>query len=137
MHADTAASTNTEKTCLHPTSTESSDGSDCCCAIKINIEVDCGSPEVGRKRHPSTTATVRGALSTTVSDCSSLAGVHKWSKLELVHMEVEAEGQESEVEDKKDGEECEVDVYQNNDDTMRMTHAMMCAQHLELEPMSM
>ena len=41
------------------------------------------------------------------------------------------------VEDRKDGEECEVEVYQDNDDTMRMTHAMTCAQHLELEPMSM
>ena len=80
---------------------------------------------------------VRGAVSTKVSDCSSLAGVHRWFKLELVHMEVESEDQENEVEDRKDGEECEVEVYQDNDDTMRMTHAMTCAQHLELEPMSM
>ena len=52
-------------------------------------------------------------------------------------MEVEGEDQEIEVEDRKDGEECEVKVYQDNDNTMRMTHAMTCAQHLELEPMSM
>ena len=58
-------------------------------------------------------------------------------KLELVHMEVEAEGQESEVETRQDGEECGVEVYQDNDDTMRMTHAMTCAQHPELESMSM
>ena len=52
-------------------------------------------------------------------------------------MEVEAEGQESEVQDGKENEECEVEVYQDNDHIMRMTHAMTCAQHLELEPMSM
>ena len=52
-------------------------------------------------------------------------------------MEVEAEGQESEVQDRKENEECEMEVYQNNDDIMRMTHAMTCAQHLELESMSM
>ena len=58
-------------------------------------------------------------------------------KLELVHMEVEGEDQENEVEERKDGEECEVEVYRDNDDTMRMTNAMTCAQHLELEPVSM
>ena len=66
-----------------------------------------------------------------------LAGVHRWFKLELVHMEVEGEDQENKVGDRKDGEECEVEVCQDNDNTMRMTHAMTCAQHLELEPMSM
>ena len=80
---------------------------------------------------------VRGAVSTKVSDGSSLAGVHRWFKLEPTHMEVEGEDQENEVEDKGDGEECEVEVYQDNDDTMRMTHAMTCAQHLGLEPISM
>ena len=40
---------------------------------------------------------VRGAVSTKVSDCSSFAGVHRGFTLELVHMEVDAEGQESEV----------------------------------------
>ena len=80
---------------------------------------------------------MRGAASTKVSDCSSLARVHRGVKLELVHMEVEGEDQVNEVEDRKYGEECEVEVYQDNDDTMRMTHAMTCAQHLELEPMSM
>ena len=74
---------------------------------------------------------------TLVSDCSSLAGVHRGFKVdELVHTEVEAEGQESEVQDRKENEECEVEVYQDNDDIMRMTHAMTCAQHLELKPMS-
>ena len=64
--------------------------------------------------------------------------MHKGFKLdELVHMEVETEGQESEVRDRKESEECEVVVYQDDDTTMRMTHAMTCAQHLELEPMSM
>ena len=73
-----------------------------------------------------------------MSDCSSLAREHRGSELdELVHMEVEAEGQESEVRDRKESEEWEVEVYQNDDTTMRMTHAMTCAQHLELEPMSM
>ena len=81
---------------------------------------------------------VRGAVLTLVSDCSSSAEVHKGFKLdELVHMEVEAEDQESVVQDKKENEECEVEMYQDNDDIMRMTHAMTCAQHLELEPMSM
>ena len=56
---------------------------------------------------------------------------------ELDHMEVQAESQESEVQDRKENEECEVVVYQDNDDIMRMTRAMTCAQHLELEPMSM
>ena len=32
--------------------------------------------------------------------------------------------------------EWRVDEYQDNDNTMQMTHAMTCAQHLELEPMS-
>ena len=63
--------------------------------------------------------------------------MHRGFKLELAHMEVEGEDQENEVEDRKDGEECGVEVYQDNDDTMRMTHAMTCAQHPELEPMSM
>ena len=66
-----------------------------------------------------------------------ISGSAQGFKLELVHMEVEGEDQENEVEDRKDGEECEVEVYQDNNDTMRMTHAMTCAQHLELEPMSM
>ena len=69
-------------------------------------------------------------MSTKVSDCSSLAGVHEGFTLELVHMEVEADGQESVVEDRKDGEQCKVEVYQDNDDTMRMTHAMTCALNL-------
>ena len=51
-------------------------------------------------------------MSTKVPNCSSSAGVHRGFTLELVHMEVEAEGQESEVKDRKDGEECEVEVYQ-------------------------
>ena len=76
-------------------------------------------------------------MSTQVSDCSSLAGVHRGFTLELVHMEIEGEDQENEVEERKNDEECEVEVYQDNDDTMRMTHAMTCAQHLELEPMSL
>ena len=50
---------------------------------------------------------MRGAVSTKVSDCSSLAGVHRWFKLERAHMEVEGEDQENEVEDERDGEECE------------------------------
>ena len=33
--------------------------------------------------------------------------------------------------------EWRVEEYQENDNTMQMTHAMTCAQHLELEPMSM
>ena len=52
-------------------------------------------------------------------------------------MEVEGEDQENEVEDERDGEECRVAEYQDNDNTVQMTHAMTCAQHLELEPMSM
>ena len=80
---------------------------------------------------------MRGAVSTKVSDCSSSAGVHRRFKLEPIHMEVEGEDQENEVEDERDGEECKVEVYQDNDNTMQMTHAMTCAQHLELEPMSM
>ena len=36
----------------------------------------------------------------------------------------------------KKNEECEMEVYQDNDDIMRMTHSMTCAQHLQLEPMS-
>ena len=67
---------------------------------------------------------------TLVSDCSSLAGVHRRFKLdELVHMEVEAEGQESEMQDRKENMGCKVEVYQDNDDIMRMTQT--------LEPMSM
>ena len=45
-------------------------------------------------------------VSTKVSDCSSFAAVHRGFQLELVHMEVEGEDQENEVEDRKDGEEC-------------------------------
>ena len=52
-------------------------------------------------------------------------------------MEVEVEDQEDKVEDERDGEECRVEEYQDNDNTMQMTHAMTCAQHLELQPMLM
>ena len=51
-------------------------------------------------------------------------------------MEVEGEDQKNEVEDERDGE-CKVKVYQDNDNSMQMTHAITCAQQLELEPMSM
>ena len=47
-------------------------------------------------------------------------------------MEVEGEDQKNEVEDERDGEECRAEEYQDNDNTMQMTHAMTCAQHLEL-----
>ena len=57
--------------------------------------------------------------------------------LEPIHMEGEGEKQENEVEDERDGEKCGVEEYQDNDNTMQMTHAMTCAQHLGLEPMSM
>ena len=71
-------------------------------------------------------------MSAKVSDCSSFAGVHRGFNLEPLHMEVEGEDQENEVEDERDGEECRVEEYQDNDNTMQMTHAMTCAQHLEL-----
>ena len=67
----------------------------------------------------------------------STKGVHRELTLNWSTWKLKVEGQESEVEDGKDGEECQVEVYQDNDDTMRMTHAMTCAQHLELESMSM
>ena len=80
---------------------------------------------------------MRGAVSTKVSDCSSLAGVHRGFNLEPIHMEVEGEDQENEVEDERDGEECTAEECQDNGNTMQMTPAMTCAQHMELEPMSM
>ena len=80
---------------------------------------------------------MRGAVSTKVSDCSSLAGVHRGVNPEPIHMEVEGEDQENEVDYRRDGEECRVEEYQDNDTTMQMTHAMTCAQHLEREPMSL
>ena len=74
MHANTAASINTKKTGLHPTTDSalrpivlmvinilhsSTNGTDCCCAILINIEIDSKCPEVARKRRPPTTVHVR------------------------------------------------------------------------------
>ena len=73
VHANTAASINTKKTGLHPTTDSahrpmvllvvnifhsSTNGTDCCCAITINIEVDSRCHEAGRKRRPSTTTTL-------------------------------------------------------------------------------
>ena len=73
MHASIAASINTKKICLHPTADfdvqpvvlmvvnifhSSTKCSDCCCINIMNVEIGSRCPEVGRKRRPSTTATL-------------------------------------------------------------------------------
>ena len=73
VHVNTAASINTEKTCSHPTTDSalrptvlmvvnifhsSTNGPDGCCTNIINLEVGSRCPEVGRRRRPSTTATL-------------------------------------------------------------------------------
>ena len=66
-------------------------------------------------------SSVRSAVSTKVSDCSSLAGVHTGFNLEPIHIEIEGEDQENEVGNGRDVDECRVEMYQDNVNTMRMT----------------
>ena len=76
-------------------------------------------------------------MSTEVSG-SSFARVHRVFLLEPTHMEVEDEIRRMrwKMRETVKSTEWRVEEYQD-DNTMRMTHAMTCAQHtLSLEPMS-